>query len=66
MALLEIIEISLDHFPRDSVGFGEFGTRWRHGDLKLFPAMVFAMMYFYFPNRKRLEEQRKAIRAALG
>ena len=34
--------------------------------MPVFDAMAFAMTFFYFRNRKRLGEERKAIRVALG
>ena len=41
-------------------------TMPEHSAMPVFDAAAFAMTFFYFRNRKRLGEERKAIRAALG
>jgi Holliday junction resolvasome RuvABC endonuclease subunit len=41
-------------------------TTSEHSAMPVFDAMAFAMTYFYFRNRKRLGEERKAMREALG
>jgi hypothetical protein len=40
-------------------------TMPEHSAMPIFDATAFATAFFYFRNRKRLEQERKAIRSAL-